>query len=373
MRLRLLPPSSPLGWTPYAWLIYLPILLVYSSVLNDSALDWALDAAVMVAFLALYFRGFWVHGDALLRIAFAIVALGVIYSPRNPGASVFFIYGAAFLGDATSKPATGTRWLLLIMAIVALEAWLVPLPPQTWLPGIVFSFIIGGTNIHYAEMRRKDHALVKAHRTAEQLATIAERERIARDLHDLLGHTLSVIVIKAELASKLSDIDPSRAAAEIRDVERISRNALTEVRRAIHGYRGERVQDEIETARAALEAAGVTLVVNTGDAGARGLDSETERTLALAVREAVTNVIRHARASRCEVTLDREPTGVRLVIQDDGVGGEGSEGAGLSGMRARLGELGGTLAREGSHGTRLTLWVPDARAVAGGAARRAAS
>ena len=371
MRLRPLPPSSPLGWTPYAWLIYLPILLVYSSMLNDSALDWALDAAVMAVFLVLYFRGFWVHGGALLRLAFLIVALGVLYTPRNPGASVFFIYGAAFLGEATSRPGTGSRWLLLIIAIVALEAWLVPLPPHAWIPAIVFSFIVGGTNIHYAEMRRKDRALVRAHRTAEQLATIAERERIARDLHDLLGHTLSVIVIKAELASKLADIDPARAADEIRDVERISRNALQEVRHAIHGYRGERVQDEIETARAALAAAGVTLTVHAEVAGARALDSDTERALALAVREAATNVIRHARASRCELTLTREASGVRLVIQDDGVGGEGSEGAGLSGMRARLGELGGTLTRDGHRGTRLTLWVPDTRAA--GVPARAAS
>lgn len=370
MRLRLLPPSSPLGWTPYAWLIYLPIVLVYSSVLNDSALDWGLDAAVIVIFLALYFRSFWVHGDALLRTAFAIVALGVLYTPRNPGASVFFIYGAAFLGEATATPAAGTRWLLLVMGIVAVEAWLVPLPPQAWIPAIVVSFIVGGTNIHFAEMRRKDHALVRAHRTAEQLATIAERERIARDLHDLLGHTLSVIVIKAELASKLADIDPARAAAEIRDVERISRHALQEVRHAIHGYRGERVQEEIETARAALESAGVTLVSAVGTGG---LDSETERALALAVREAVTNVIRHARASRCEVTLTRDASGVRLVIQDDGVGGSGSEGAGLSGMRARLSALGGTLARDGDGGTRLTLWIPETRTVPGGARRQAAS
>lgn len=368
MRFRLLPPSSPLGWTPYAWLIYLPILLVYSSVLNDSALDWALDAATILVFLALYFRGFWVGRDALLRIAFAIVAIGVLYTPRNPGASVFFIYGAAFLGEATSSPAKGTRWLLVVVAIVALEAWMVPLPPQAWIPGIVFSFIVGGTNIHYAEMRRKDQALVKAHRTAEQLATIAERERIARDLHDLLGHTLSVIVIKAELASKLSEIDPPRAASEIRDVERISRNALQEVRRAIHGYHGERVQDEIATARGALEAAGVALV---SDVTATGLSAEAERAFALAVREAATNVIRHARASRCEVTLTRDGGGALLVIQDDGVGGDGPEGAGLSGMRARLGALGGTLERDGHRGTRLSLWVPHARA--SGEATKAAS
>ncbi|MDQ3071595.1 MAG: sensor histidine kinase [Acidobacteriota bacterium] len=359
MRLRLLPESSPLGWTPYAWLIYLPILIVYSLAINDSATDWVIDGATIVVFLVLYFRGFWVGGDALLRIAFAIVALGVLCTPRNPGASVFFIYGAAFLGEAARTPAIATRWLLLIVGIVAVEAWLAPLPPQAWIPGIVFSVIVGGTNIHYGEMRRKDQALVRAHRAAEKLATVAERERIARDLHDLLGHTLSVIVIKAELASKLSDIDPARAAEEIRDVERISRNALQEVRSAIHGYRGERVQDELASARTALTAASVTL---TSDIEPAGLDVDAERALAFGLREAITNVIRHARAARCEITLTRDADGVRLIVQDDGQGGTHPEGAGLSGMRARLELLGGTLERDGRRGTRLTLRVPDARA-----------
>ena len=96
----------------------------------------------------------------------------------------------------------------------------------------------------------------------EHLATIAERERIARDLHDLLGHTLSTIVLKAELASKVARPRPGRALREIRDVERISRNALAEVRQAVYGYRGERLESEIATARTALEAAGVTLVAD---------------------------------------------------------------------------------------------------------------
>ena len=358
MRFRLLPESSPLGWTPFAWLIYLPLFIAYAIPINDSALDWIIDGATILVFLALYFRGFWERGNTLLAIAFAIVLLGVIVTPRNPGGSVFFIYGAAFIGEAVHRPSVALRWLLLIVGIVAIETLLVGLPPEAWIPAVVFTLIVGGSNIHFAEMRRKDRALLRAHKVAEQLATVAERERIARDLHDLLGHTLSVIVIKSELAAKLSQIDPRRAASEIRDVERISRNALGEVRQAIHGYRGERVTDELSTARAALEAVGVTLVADVGPAG---LDVDVERAFALAVREAVTNVIRHARAEHCEVALVREPEGVRLTVQDDGVGGEQPEGAGLSGMRARLAALGGTVERDGRRGTRLTLWVPHAR------------
>jgi two-component system sensor histidine kinase DesK len=362
MRFRLLP-DSPLGWTPYAWLVYLSFFVVYGYSVNRTAVDWAIDGVVLVAFLALYFRAFWVKGKAVLAIALAIVALGVVLSPRNPGAVVFFIYGGSFLGEA-APPGVAIRWLLLIAGIAGAESLFMSRGLGILIPGVLVTLLVGGSNIHFAEVRRKDRALLKAREAVEHLAVVAERERIARDLHDLLGHTLSVIVIKSELAAKLADRDITRAVAEIRDVERISRTALQEVRRAIHGYRGERLQDELTNGRAALTAAGVTL-----DASVEiiGLDPEKERALALALREAMTNVIRHARARRCTVALSRDGEFVRLVIEDDGVGGDHVAGAGLSGMRARLAEIGGSLVCEGSHGTRLTLVVPDSRQAAAGA------
>ena len=361
MRVRLLPPDSPLGWTPYAWLIYLSFFIVWAFVTCDTAMEWAMNGAGLAAFLVLYLRGFWVAGRTLLTIAFAIVGLGVLLTPINPGANAFFIYGAAFLGDA-ARPATAVRWLLLIVAILALEAWLVPLRWEAWLPGIIFALVIGGTNIHFGEVRRKDTALLAAQKDAERYAAVAERERIARDLHDLLGHTLSVIVIKSELASKLADRDPQRAAAEIRDVEQISRKALREVREAIYGYRGGRMEQEVENGRQALAAAGVTL-----HAELKPLDVEpqAEQALALAVREALTNVLRHARAQRCDVRVEHTDDTLRVVVQDDGVGSRDREGAGLSGMRARLAEIGGRVTRDGSHGTRLELTVPLRRGVMG--------
>jgi two-component system sensor histidine kinase DesK len=355
MRLTLLPRDSPLGWTPYAWLIYLGFFLVYCLAQNDSALDWTIDGAALALFLVLYFRGFWVRDAALLRIAFAIVAIGVVLIPWNPGASVFFIYGAAFLGEA-ARPSAAVRWLLLIVAIAALEAWLVPLHSYAWVPAILVSLLIGGTNIHFGEVRRKDQALLAAREAAEHLAAVAERERIARDLHDLLGHTLSVIVIKSELASKLSARDPERAAAEIRDVERISRNALNEVRRAIHGYRGARLDEELANGRAALDAAGVVASV---DVPPVVLAPDQEHALALGLRETVTNVVRHARARHCHIRLRMDDGQVTLQVHDDGIGGEPAEGAGLSGMRARLAEVGGTLAISGRRGTSVTLTVPE--------------
>ena len=356
MRFRLLP-DSPLGWTPYVWLVYLSFFAMYGIAMNDSVLDWAIDGAAIVFFLVLYFKAFWLSGAALLRVALAIVALGIVLIPRNPGASTFFIYGAAFLGEA-ARPSIAARWLALVVASLAIEAWLVPLPMSAWIPGIVISLMVGGTNIHFCEVRRKDKALLKAHQQAEHMAAVAERERIARDLHDLLGHTLSVIVIKSELAAKLADRDTGRAIQEIREVERISRKALNEVRQAIHGYRGESLGAELANGRAALEAAGVTLVA---DVVPIPLDADEERALALGLREAVTNVIRHARATTCAVMLQRQDGVVRLIVEDNGVGGAGGEGAGLAGMRTRLAAIGGSVARTGDQGTRLTLVVPHRR------------
>ena len=353
MRMRLLPEDSPLGWTPFAWLVYLSFFVVYAAVYNEPH-HWLIDGPLVVAFLVLYFRGFWVSGNALLRIAFAIVAIGLIGSVRNPGASCFFIFGAAFLGEV-GPPARAVRWLLVIVGIIAVQTWAFGLSPAFWIPAIVISVLVGGSNIHFCEVRRKDRALIKEHERAEQLARVAERERIARDLHDLLGHTLSIIVLKSELAAKLAGRNPARAVVEIREVEQISRHALAEVRRAIHGYRGERLCDELEKSRKVLEAAGVVLDT---DIEPLTMAADTDRALALALREAATNVVRHARAARCAVTLAQEGGVVRLTVEDDGIGGELVEGAGLSGMRSRMVDVGGQLEYDGRRGTRLTLTVP---------------
>ena len=361
MGLRLLPPDSPVGWTPFAWLVYVSIFLFYGYLGNTPG-EWVLDGIALAAFLVLYFRGFWLGGTALLRVALAIVGIAVVVTPHNPGGSCFFIYAAAFAGEI-APPARAIRWIAVIVGIVAIQTWVFDLPPHSWLPAVVFSILVGGSNVHFAEMRRKDQALIKAHELAEQLARTAERERIARDLHDLLGHTLSVIVLKSELAAKLSDRNPARAAMEIREVEQISRNALAEVRHAIHGYRGEGLTAELERGRKALESAGVTL---EADVEPIALGADEERVLALGLREAFTNIVRHARAAVCRVTLAREMNDVVLTVADDGVGGELVEGAGLSGMRTRLAGVGGRLQVDGTNGARLVLSVPAREAAADG-------
>jgi two-component system sensor histidine kinase DesK len=353
--MRLLPDNKDLGWTPYAWLIYLTSVPFYGYAGGQRSLAfWVLTSLGMLAFLPLYFRGYWVKDKRLLWIIAAIALFGVVYSPTNAGSSVYFIYAASFAAY-TGNTKLAIRIVGLMLLLVGLEAWVFHLTPYFWVPGAVFTVLIGSINIHYMQRRQDMRELLMAQEEVEHLAKIAERERIARDLHDVLGHTLSVIVLKSELAAKLAEIDPARAVQEIRDVERISRDALGQVRSTVRGYQSRGLLAEVEQAKTALSAAGVQAQC---DFAAPKLPAVQEGVLALALREAVTNVIRHAKATSCYLTLRQENGNCRLQIKDDGCGGMSAEGIGLSGMRQRVESLGGQLQREISSGTCLTITLP---------------
>src|SRR5207253_1559892 len=171
--------------------------------------------------------------------------------PINPAGGCFFIYAISFVGFA-APPRQAFVWLgLMLLSMTAQALWL-QTSGWAWLPVLAIGAAVGVSNIQFAEVRRKDRRLRVAQAAVEEMARIAERERIGRDLHDLLGHTLSVIVLKSELAAQLAERDPARATAEIREVERISRDALTEVRRAVSGYGAGGLRDEIANAERIL-------------------------------------------------------------------------------------------------------------------------
>jgi two-component system sensor histidine kinase DesK len=282
-----------------------------------------------------------VKGWKLLLVTAALFVLGAGLAPWNPLASVFIVYAAAFAGKL-EPPRQAMVVLAVIVALVGIESWALRLSPWFWSTAILFALVVGGVNTHFAAIGRAAERLRLSQEQVQQLVRIAERERIARDLHDLLGHTLSTIALKAELAGKLLPISPERAAAEIRDVERVSRDALREVRGAVAGYRSEGLPAELARARLALEGAGVRPEYFTLP---MVLPPATEAALALAVREAVTNVIRHAGAASCRITLDRGAGGTVLEVADDGRGGarETGTGTGLRAMRERLSALGATV------------------------------
>jgi two-component system sensor histidine kinase DesK len=358
MRLRLLPDDPELGWTPYAWLVYLIFPFTYLLFAPVPAAVWIATAGSAVVFLPIYFRSFWLTGKELLVPAAVTAALGLLLAPMNPGASTFVIYAASYLGRVT-PPRLAVRALLALIGLVALASWAFDLRPEFWAPAGLFTLLIGGINVHYTEVGRANAKLRLTQQEVERLAQTAERERIARDLHDLLGHTLSLITLKAELASKLLARDAEAAGREIKEVERISREALREVRSAVSGYRSEGLSAELARARLALESAGVRLEYLVTPLE---LAPAEETALGFAVREAVTNVMRHAGARTCRIRLEQDAAATRLEVADDGHGGRGPEGNGLRAMRERIEGLGGTLEslleHGGDAGTRIAVLLP---------------
>ncbi|MBD3137187.1 hypothetical protein IEI92_13070 [Microbispora bryophytorum] len=205
-------------------------------------------------------------------------------------------------------------------------------------------------------------------RTREKLAVAAvsaERLRFSRDLHDLLGHTLSMVVVKAEAVRRLAPRDTEAAMRHAADIEAIGRQALTEVREAVTGYRDASLAFELDSARAALATAGVDCVVKESGPA---LSRETDMLLSWVVREGITNVVRHSGARRCVITLRRDRDPVLVEITDDGPGDDGAggaageeDGSGLRGLRERLAAAGGRLtAARLPQGFVLTAEIPHA-------------
>ncbi|MCX7513465.1 sensor histidine kinase [Frateuria hangzhouensis] len=290
----------------------------------------------------------------------AMVAVGLATWVYNPFGFILLVLAAV----VSAFSASWRRWLasVALMGVLALgKAWLSGEPPSVAL-WVVMSGLFGGFgNVAYMYSARKDAELRLSQTEVRRLAILAERERIGRDLHDLLGHTLSLVALKSELAKRLALDDPARAQCEMAEVERVARHALTEVRAAVTGMRRSDLVAELTSARLMLEACGVALDGNV-PAGTE-LPGAVEAPLALVLREAVTNIHRHARASRAAVSVSIEDDMLQMHISDNGRGGLSAHGNGVSGMRERVRALGGTLAIESPprRGTVLSIRVPLAR------------
>jgi two-component system sensor histidine kinase DesK len=284
--------------------------------------------------------------------------LGLVYVPFNQGAWGVFIYVAVSIPEVSESTNTVISLFLLQSGAIALESWVLDLSAWVWSLGITMPLLLGINQLRRKQKWRADAKLRMAHEEIEQLAKTAERERIARDMHDILGHSLSLIVLKSELAGRLLASQPTRAALEIAEIETTARQALAEVRRTITGYRSEGFASELTRAAQVLETAGVRV---HKPAKAPYLTPRHEATLSLVLREAITNIVRHAGASECSIELSTAEDRTQLVIADDGRGDIREEGNGLRGMRERVRELGGSLSLDSQRGTRLQIELPQFR------------
>ena len=354
----LLPKEHNLGWTPYLWLVYLSFFFIDWFFDPPGAGQNMLAAVTLSLFLLLYFSAYRRKGLVALAHIMAILALAVMWTPFNTGASVLYIFAAAFVYRVGSFRTN----LLLLAAIVVLASCIAPFAPIPlifWLPAAVVGTMIGLANLFFAQNERKNAALRLSQAEVRRLARVAERERIARDLHDVLGHTLSLITVKSELAGRLIETDPARAGDEIRSIEQIARTALAEVREAISGIQEMTLAEALEQARLSLQA--VDVLLETEIDPSIELPQQTEAMLALVVREAVTNIIRHADARNCTIRLVQDPAGKQhhLEIRDDGRGHIRADGNGVQGMRARVESINGELSiPESKRGGHLIAHIP---------------
>lgn len=340
---------------PWLWLVYLPLYgLPWFRAPPESATLVA-SAIGIGLFLPVYIRGSSLGGRRLALAAAAVLLIALLLGPWGGNWTVIAIYASAMA--ARVRPVRMARLMLGGFALLTIAAGIVMGQPWwLWLMGVVFGLMVGIGTMAREAMRDANAALLEAQDEVRRLGGIAERERIARDLHDVVGRTLTLIALKADLAGRLLPVDGARAADELTDIGAAARNGLAEVRATLSGIAGTSLAREMEASRHALAAAGIAVAFE-GDAGAV-LDGSAA-ILAMTLREAVTNVIRHADASNCHVVLQLGPGEARLLVSDDGVGRGFREGQGLTGMRQRLAAAGGRLKlTQGSDGTRLEAAVP---------------
>src|SRR5690625_3962753 len=339
-------------------LVWLLLLFMQPAFGAGRPWEWLLAllaaAAFTVFYLRVYPRGTMLHVLLLSGAAFVL-------SFFNTGASIFSVYAAFLLG--TFRHGRQLWHSLGYLALVQLlQAVLLALAYQSPFAGLshavslIMLLIAGATANAEHEREQMTEQLRQANARIREVTQTAERERIARDMHDVLGHTLSVVVLKSELAGRLLQRDPARAAGEIREVEALARQARAAVRTSVSGYRARDLRAELAGVRVVLEAAGIEF---EEDLAAIEPEGPAAKILPFVVREAVTNVLRHSQATRCRISLNRRGEELLLEVSDDGPAAAVTEGHGLAGMRERLEQQGGTLElHAGPEGFRLLATVP---------------
>jgi two-component system, NarL family, sensor histidine kinase DesK len=362
-----IPTFARLGWAAI-WLVFLgyPISDVIGTGYSPSR---SLIAWVCLAgFAALYLFTMWVCLGLVPRVATGVrllplaalfvmgIALSLVFRGQWTGLLVYCGVAAGWT----------LRWRFLVPVLLALGVYMVVsgvLLGYSWSDLGFLTFLTVALGFTMLAFRRLIATVIELRTARAEVARLAiadERLRISRDVHDILGHSLSVIALKAQVARRLMHSDPDAAAEAIGDVESVARESLSEVRAMVTGYRQRSLSDELQGARDVLDAAGIAFAVTRDSAVP---PAPVDNLLAWTVREGVTNVLRHSRAHHCEISLESRNGGFTVAIVDDGVGGVASAGgSGLHGLRERVGAAGGRVeagpAAQG--GFRLQAYVPKA-------------
>ncbi|MEU2581947.1 sensor histidine kinase [Streptomyces avermitilis] len=341
------PPSS--GFALLPWLLV--GLGAFSNLLQGRTPNPWIGGMGLLAFNSLYisvvFRAFVKEARDAPATRWALVAMLAITCGFGIGYGGSWLYFFPLLGLAVGAVTRGRMLPKLAIALSALAGTVAGFRDGSGAIGVAYAtFLSTAVTAAILSLAEAVRELRAAREELARRAVEEERLRFSRDLHDLLGHTLSVIVVKSEAARRLARRDLEAALLQVTDIESVGRQALTEIREAVTGYREGSLTTELDGARSALSAASVDPVVRQSGPP---LTPQTEALLGWVVREAVTNVVRHSDATRCEITVDGTPDRVRLKITDNGTGAtvseplEGLGGTGLKGLTERLAAAGGSL------------------------------
>jgi two-component system sensor histidine kinase DesK len=374
-------------WRLYAqaWLVCLlfPILTLIQP--RPPVFPLLLAVAGLVIFVACYTATMWSHplhaeahrrwsrGSAL-ALLLGLVALALVLSLAYGSSFLWLLVGVSAMAGVL-LPARSAFMVVMVLTLLTLGSAVGMaggLNAADWLHIVPLVLLVRGLGLDMAGLARLAGALREIHAARDELARMAvmeERLRMARDLHDLLGHTLAMITLKSELAARLTAENPARAAQEMREVEQAARQTLREVRVVVAGARQPTLQGELDGARQLLEAAGI---VYTLEQAAEALPASVDAALAWAVREGVTNVIRHGRASWCRVRVMTTDGRISVEITNNAVQTHESNSAppststGLAGLTDRVTAHGGQLIAELlDDGFRLWVELPIERSTMG--------
>ena len=355
---RLAPPPPAHAAKPETplWLIYVGFLFI--PVAEGWNPHWLLPTlGSLPVFFLLFFRNYRHPDGASMADTLALVLLGCALLPFNPFANAYLLYACGFSAYLSTGIKGPMAFTCTVMTVYAAEVLLLRQPAYLIAMTALLSIPSCLGNAYQLQQQRSNAALRISQDEVRRLAATAERERIGRDLHDLLGHTLSLIAVKLELADRLLDRNPDAGRHELRHAREIARDALAQVRSAVTGYRSGGLAAELASSRLMLETCQIAFSCERDE---QALAPEIETAVAMIVREAATNIQRHARARNAAIRIHREDSLLSIDIDDDGSGGIRTEGNGLSGMRERIGALGGSLALDSPRGggTHLRIRLP---------------
>ncbi|AOZ92727.1 sensor histidine kinase [Paenibacillus crassostreae] len=352
-----------LGFYPYVWLIYISLPIINTA--QEHGLKMILGYLMIGVFIISYRQLFFAseNGSFSYWLALQMVIIFILSYLYNPYNVFMGFFTASFIGYYTNS----FKFKLSLVSFAIIEILPIILnigknEPKDYLFIFPFLIIMLISPFGIRSMNKHQQLEMKLDEANERIKEFVKREermRIARDLHDTLGHTLSLITLKSQIVDRLITKDPQRAQLEAKEIERTSRAALREVRELVSDMRAVTLVEELLEVQVILDNADIIYSFE-GDASLVGVPDLTQNILSLCLREAITNIVKHSQAKNCNVRVEHKQAHVILIISDDGIGllEDHHDGNGMKGMQERLSLMDGSITITSDKGITLRITIP---------------